>query len=338
MSLRYLLVLVGLAAWLPSRQASAQVTAPSQGGEVSAVRVTATTMELKFGTTGTGQGRVVTIAAIPDGSPTPLAASNGQFYDGATTYGKGSPLGKGYVVYSGTGHSATITGLQPRTQYYVTNAEYNTDGSSIAYNTTGTSIARKTSQGTIAPLPVELTSFTGTVSARSLATLKWTTASERNTNYFSLERSSDGVTFTEVGHVPAATTSNQVRAYDYTDPQQLRATTYYRLRQVDLDSTTAYSSVVTLAPAAPANRSVDVYPNPSAGRTVQVMLQGFSGEALTLHLVDALGRPVFSQTLAPADARYLAPLVLPQSLSAGTYLLTLAGSSAPIQKRIVVSD
>ncbi|AMR26992.1 hypothetical protein A0257_07650 [Hymenobacter psoromatis] len=335
-----LLLLAGL---LSNFTALAQVVAPSQGGEVGLVLVTSSTLEITFGTTGNGQGRVIAIAATKDGMPVKLAATNGTFYSAATAYGQGSALSQGYVVYVGTGHSATITGLKPSTSYYITDTEYNTDNTDILYNTYGVSMSVSTRPATapiIAPLPVELTTFTGAVDIRNLATLNWTTATEQNTAYFALERSADGTAFAEVGRIAAASTSNKPLNYQWPDKQPLQAVTYYRLRQVDQDGTAHYSQVLTLLPTAATSsaKSVDVYPNPSAGQTIQLLVQGYTGEPLHLHLADALGRTVMTQTIIPADAHYLTALSLPQDIASGTYILTLAGSGSPIQKRIVVSD
>jgi hypothetical protein len=118
-SIRLSLWLVGLLVGLASKPAQAQVVVPSEGGEVYIDEVTATSMTLSFGNSGTGQGRVVAIAPTPTGFPVQLAAIDGQFYTASATYSKGSVLGKGFVVYNGDGHTVTVTGLQPNTHYYV---------------------------------------------------------------------------------------------------------------------------------------------------------------------------------------------------------------------------
>ncbi len=344
MNSRFSSILLGLAVGLSGHAALAQATAPGRGGEIGVVSITATTIELSFGTTGTGQGRVIAIAASSDGTPVPLAAVDNQFYSASSTYGQGAMLSTGYVVYSGTGHSATVTGLQPDTNYYVTDAEYNTDGPHVAYNIRGSNMLMSTHSAPAVPaspapgpLPVELTAFTGTVDARGTALLHWFTASEQNSAHFVIERSANGTAFTEAGRVVAAGTSTQPLTYQWPDPQRLTLPTYYRLRQVDRDGSTHYSGIVTLIPQSRVARQVEVYPNPSAGRPVQLLLQGFTGEILTLYLADALGRPVLTQSLTPAAAQYLAPLALPQGLALGTYVLTLASSGSLVQKRIVVS-
>jgi hypothetical protein len=332
--------LAGLLAGLSGHRAVAQVTAPTQGGMVNATKVTATSMELIFGTGGTGQGRVVAVAATGSNMWATLSAADNKFYSAAPDYGKGSPLGQGYAVYNGSGKSVVITGLQPRTRYYITNAEYNTDGSTILYNTSGGSVSVMTSDvpKTPAPLPVELTSFTGAIDSYNVATLRWTTASERNTAYFALESSTDGSSFAEVSRVAAAGSSNQALSYHWTDPQRLAYTTYYRLRQADNDGTASYSAVVALAPTSATPRLVSVYPNPSAGQPMQLLVQGYAGEAFEVRVVDTMGRSVASQKLALATASATVPLALPHGLASGTYLVTLAGNGAPIQKRIVISD
>ncbi len=241
MHLRILLSLLVLSGLMSNYTALAQVVAPSQGGEVGLTRVTATTIDLTFGTRGTGQGRVVAIVAVPNGITLPLVATDDTFYVANAAYGQGATLGRGYAVYCGTGHTVTVTGLQPNTRYYFTNAEYNTDGTAIAYKMCSSSMV---------------------VSTRAL---------------------------------PLATT----------DPM-------------------------------PPSRSVDVYPSPSAGQAVQVLLLGFEREKLTLDLIDMLGRPVLTQTLVPLTVRHQAPL--PTELAAGTYLLTLRSSDRIIQKRFVVSN
>jgi hypothetical protein len=336
MRLHFIQLLLSLTAILFGRSAWAQVVAPSQGGEVGVVYTTATTMELIFGTTGTGQGRVVAMAEAPGGMPVLLTAINNQFYTAAACYGQGSPLGKGYAVYNGTGHSVVVSGLKPNTFYYVTNAEYNAASNIIAYNTDGVSMSTAT-RSAATPLPVELTSFTGTIQAPNLATLRWATASERNAAYFALERSADGVTFAEVGQVAARGTTTRMSSYQWSDPQRLTRLMYYRLRQVDTDGKFQYSGTVALTPSALANQSLQIYPNPSAGQEVQLLLQGYDGETVELRLTDALGRLVFTRTLALVGDQCLAPLATSSSLVAGSYLLTLAGRASSIQKRITIS-
>jgi hypothetical protein len=339
-SISFSLWLACLLAGLLSQPALAQVTTPSRGGMVNATKVTATTMELIFGSGGNGQGRIVALAPTGSTMSATVVIDDNQFYTASSVYSQGNSLGQGYAVYNGSGNSVLVTGLQPRTRYYVTSAEYNTDGTTILYNTRSSSTYIVTSDApkTVAPLPVELTSFAGTVNSNNIATLRWATASERNTAYFALESSTNNINFTEVNQVPAAGNSSQVLSYQWTSPQRLSYTTYYRLRQVDMDGAIMYSNVVTLAPTIHTTQSVEIFPNPSVGQTVQVVFQGYEGESLELRVVDIMGRSVAAQKLTLTTAYFTAPLSLPQGLPSGTYMLTFAGRSAPITKRIIISN
>lgn len=336
---RLSLWLVLLLAGLAGQRAAAQVAAPSQGGGVRVVLATSTTMELQFGSGGTGQGRVVAMAATSRGAFVPLAAVDGQFYTATNAYGQGSELGQGYVVYNGPGKTAVVTGLQPNTYYFITNAEYNTAGSAITYNLRGGSMSASTrNEPSVAPLPVELTSFTGTVSARNVATLYWTTASERNTAYFAVERAADGRTFSEAGRRAASNNSTQTLRYELTDAQPLTQAMYYRLRQVDNDGTTLYSSVVSLSPAPPVAKQIDIYPNPSVGQPVKLLLQGYTNEALTVHFINDLGQSVLTYSLTPTDAHASSAIPLPQSLQPGNYIVTVLSKEGLVKKRIALTN
>jgi hypothetical protein len=296
-------------------------------------------MSLQFGDGGTGQGRVVAIAATSRGTFVPLAAVDGQFYTSASTYGQGSELGQGYVVYNGTGKTTTVTGLKPNTYYFITNAEYNTAGSAIVYNTRGSSMSASTrNELSAAPLPVELTSFTGTVNIHNIATLHWTTASERNTNYFAVERAIDGKTFTEAGRLLASNNSNQTLRYELADVKILTQTTYYRLRQVDNDGTASYSSIVSLSPTQPLSKQVEIYPNPSTGQSLNLLLQGYDNELVTIGFINNIGQSIITYSFTPTDAHSHSIIPVPQNLSPGNYVLTILSKDGLVRRHVALSN
>ena len=106
------------------------------------------------------------------------------------------------------------------------------------------------SDQTINSLPVKLIILT----VRQLndqAIVNWQTASELNSDYFEIERSTDNIDWTPIGKVIAAGNSNDIRNYQFDDSQlslyiQQSSTLYYRLKQVDKDGAITNSSIVTL--------------------------------------------------------------------------------------------
>ncbi len=82
-------------------------------------------------------------------------------------------------------------------------------------------------------LPVELLSFEATFDKNVKIT--WSTASEINNEYFSLERSEDGVEFYEIARIEGNGNSTEVIEYAYEDNAYKSEVEYYRLTQVDFD-------------------------------------------------------------------------------------------------------
>jgi hypothetical protein len=119
----------------------------------------------------------------------------------------------------------------------------------------------------VTPLPVELTSFTGSYENPVVA-LNWKTASELNNNYFTLERSASGVQFEEVAKIPGSGTTSEAHQYAYVDPSPFPKETYYRLKQTDFDSNFEYSKIIRVETGKEPKRKLSIYPNPSDGNII----------------------------------------------------------------------
>jgi hypothetical protein len=185
-----------------------------------------------------------------------------------------------------------------------------------------------------APLPVVLTSFTG--QAGSITNiLRWTTATETNSDRFEVERSTDGQNFIKIGQLAAAGTTIATHSYVFNDAATATIS-YYRLRQVDLDGTSAYSPIVTLAasstaPVASTTKPV-AYPTVFTNE-LSVALPGAGTQAATVALLTADGRPVYSRTVQLGTApQALAEL---PTLASGLYLLRIATAAGTTTQRLV---
>lgn len=86
-------------------------------------------------------------------------------------------------------------------------------------------------------LPIELISFTGKNNG-SYNLLEWTTASEVNNNFFTLERSTNGNDWTEIAKIDGTGNSSIHVNYQFKDYSYLFGSyNYYRLSQTDFDGT-----------------------------------------------------------------------------------------------------
>jgi hypothetical protein len=97
----------------------------------------------------------------------------------------------------------------------------------------------------IVPLPITLVSFDAEPNQDNIAT-HWKTSAEINNDYFTVERSQDGVNFTPIGRVEGAGNSSIELNYMYLDKTYEFGINYYRLKQTDFDGKNSYSEIVTV--------------------------------------------------------------------------------------------
>lgn len=165
--------------------------------------------------------------------------------------------------------------------------------------------------GTLAaPLPVELMAFQGK-STTAGTTLAWSTASERNSDYFVVERADDTPeNFRRIGQVQSMGTTTRRTDYTFTDDRPA-ALSYYRLRQVDRDGATSFSPLVAVKSVA-LSPTLAVYPSPA---TEAVTIAGAPGTRFAV--VDRLGRQLRTSEI-PAGAQ---PALDVRTLPAGVYFV-----------------
>jgi hypothetical protein len=113
-----------------------------------------------------------------------------------------------------------------------------TIGVATSYFTIGTTSSVNT-------LPIDLLFFNGHKSGKNNI-LKWSTASETNNDYFSLEKTTDGTSFSLVGIVNGADNSFQQVDYNFTDFEVRPIINYYRLVQTDFDGKSTASEVISI--------------------------------------------------------------------------------------------
>lgn len=95
------------------------------------------------------------------------------------------------------------------------------------------------------PLPIELLSFDAHPEG-SMVRLDWHTATERDNDFFTIERSANGHDFEDLARVEGAGNSTAVLHYTDLDRWPLPGTSFYRLRQTDFDGASTVSTIVTV--------------------------------------------------------------------------------------------
>jgi hypothetical protein len=97
---------------------------------------------------------------------------------------------------------------------------------------------------TINSLPVELTSFEA-LCQDEYVDLKWSTASEKNNDYFIVQKSENGQDWIDLIIIKGNGTTATAHDYNYRDYQKSNQKAYYRLADVSTDKITSYSQITS---------------------------------------------------------------------------------------------
>lgn len=182
--------------------------------------------------------------------------------------------------------------------------------------------------GMIGVLPVELISFQA-IPVGTRVDITWVTASERDNDYFTVERSVDGERWGTISTVAGAGNSQERLTYTSIDPAPRPGVSYYRVGQTDLDGTTTYSEMVAVSFEG-LGAGLVVYPNP-AQHGVTVLHDEALGQG-TVSVLDQLGRSVELQQRSMPGRTELDATDLPT----GVYTVVFQSGDQLLQQRLLV--
>jgi len=151
------------------------------------------------------------------------------------------------------------------------------------------------------PAPILLVSFLGSCS-EGKAILSWSTASETNNEFFTIEKSSDCKNWIFVADIAGAGNSNQIIDYSYTDKHPLPGTSYYRIKQTDFDGKNlCFAPVSVNCIGELQQQDIFVYPNPAddyvivvsqKSGTVKISLSDITGRLINNYNTEDLSIPL----------------------------------------------
>ena len=158
--------------------------------------------------------------------------------------------------------------------------------------------------------------------------LQWTTLSESNNDYFTIERSKDAINFEPVGTVKGNGNSSSLINYKWSDPERVLGKMYYRLKQTDFDGSVIYHNVETVE--CEQISEISIYPNPFENSFV-IQLSENIMYPVNLEILDYLGRPVYSTILTTNRLEVDLDSDLPQ----GTYFIKVFNEKTMVVERIM---
>lgn len=278
---------------------------------------------------GAGGSIVFQVAnwSISESCPLTISASGGNGGNALTsgTHAGGGGGGQGFISYSSdqpttnlsTNTTVGIGGLSCSSCDRANDGEGVND-IGIVDNSSG-------------PLPIDLVSFTVRPENNRTVLINWETSTEINNDYFTVERSKDGVIWKELGRMDGAGNVSSRETYSMRDFSPLFGISYYRLKQTDFNGSIRFFNRKRVILSFNADAQVNLYPNPTEGYLTIVAPEN---ELEVLRLYNTLGLEVQVKVQEVRSMNQQMELMLNlSSIRAGIYFLKTKNSFFKIKKQ-----
>lgn len=184
------------------------------------------------------------------------------------------------------------------------------------------------------PLPIELIRFAGNCTDGQVE-VTWTTASETNNDFFTVQRSIDGVNFEDVVIVDGAGNSSSIINYSAVDYNPYGGTSYYRLKQTDFDGASKYSDVVAVSCGNAATDFNLVNAYDQGNGTMAVVFNAGDNELYTVTLYDIIGKQI-TETTGKAYSGKNQINIAVGDLARGIYMVNLKNEFKSFGRRVML--
>lgn len=191
-------------------------------------------------------------------------------------------------------------------------------------------------------LPIELVAFHAINLKDKEVLLEWETASEINNDFFTIEKSVDGIEIVEIAEVKGAGNSTESRYYEFLDQVPYSGVSYYRIKQTDFDGAYAYSDwkSVQLQTKNDAELNLVLYPNPNKGDyPVRFLLSGLEiDEMVQFQILNSQGSVFFNRVLISSQKILEGELFPKGQLNSGIYIVRVITDQQCVSKKLIIAD
>jgi hypothetical protein len=185
---------------------------------------------------------------------------------------------------------------------------------------------------------ISLIYFTGFYQNESYGIeLRWTTVSESNNNYFTLERSTDGLTFSAIISILGNGTTSAVNKYQYTDKNSdvKRDSCYYRLSQTDLDGTKKNLETIYVRRELKLSK-IWVYPTPvQQTQNIHIDFDGLQEGIYTMAILNSNGDRIV-QDQVNINYNFQSMEIETNNIPNGLYIVHIFSTADTFIQRIIV--
>ena len=182
-------------------------------------------------------------------------------------------------------------------------------------------------------LPVVLTDFSAKLSTSSSVLVQWKTSAELNFDYFVVEKSTNGQSFSEAARLSSKGSANVESNYSLTDELPENGINYYRLKMIDKDGTFSYSKVVNVSVKNTSAHSLAISSATLKTGQLDLNISSLKMQSSNIFIVDANGKKILNTvlTLVKGNNNLNRTIYLPK----GVYYARLTTDNEQITKAII---
>ena len=181
-------------------------------------------------------------------------------------------------------------------------------------------------------LPVTFTSVKANQKNQGIQ-VDWAVQNEVNVDYYEVEKSNDGIQFIKVA-VELSTNNTGSKNYTWFDANPVNGINHYRIKSMDKSGKQSYSQVVKVS-IGKAPTSINVYPNPVQGNSINLQLNNLPRGNYTIVLTNNIGQQLFRKPINHNGGSAIQAIELNNKLSIGTYQLEIVGDEMKLQLRLI---
>lgn len=203
---------------------------------------------------------------------------------------------------------------------------------SVVSNSTNAFNTNFTIGSTALVLPVQLVSFTGQRN-NAVNEIKWQVANESGIRHYQLQRSNDGLGFSDITTIAAYNNQAATSLYAYNDPVFMTGKIFYRLKYTDVSGIVKYTGVIAINGGEDISRDFYIVNNPVPEKIDLFVSTALKGNYM--YTITATSGQVVQTGVTAVTAGGIYSIALRNRLAAGVYVLTLQNSQHTLQKNIL---
>lgn len=162
--------------------------------------------------------------------------------------------------------------------------------------------------------------------------LSWTTQAEINNNYFTIEKSTNMADWKIVSTIKGSFNSNQMQKYAYLDSQSNDITTYYRIKQTDLDGKYEYFDALSIL-CKLGNNQLEISGINVSESYTNVILKTNGYANVSINIIDIYGRVISSMITAPTEGANICKIKT-GSMKPGIYIVEAEQGYEKVSKKV----